>query len=90
MKASDVLQLMQKFQASRSPTVKYWQQYLDMVFILLHFIRAESEGDWHLSAFAFILPWFAIYDHVNYTQWGSVYLADMRQLETSHPDVQCI
>ena len=41
----------------------------------------------HLSAFASMLPWFAIYDHVNYYRWGSVYLADMRQLETSHPDV---
>ena len=89
MKTSNVLPLMQEFQASRSPTVKYWQQYLDMVSILLHFIRAEREGDWqlHLSAFASMLPWFAIYDHVNYTRWGSVYLADMRQLETSHPDV---
>ena len=39
MKASNILPLMQDFQAIRSPTVKYWQQYLDMV--LLHFIRAE-------------------------------------------------
>ena len=89
MKASNILTLMQDFQATRSPTVKYWQQYLDMVSVLLHFIRAERERDWllHLSSFAAMLPWFAIYDHVNYTRWGSVYLADMHQLESNHPDV---
>ena len=34
-----------------------------------------------------MLPWFAIYDHTNYTRWGAVYLADMKQLEQTHPDV---
>ena len=89
MKASNILPLMQDFQATSAPTVKYWQQYLDMVSVLLHFIRAEREWDWllHLSSFAAMLPWFAIYDNVNYTRWGSVYLADMHQLESNHPDV---
>ena len=31
MKTLNVLPLLQDFQATRSPTVKYWQQYLDMV-----------------------------------------------------------
>ena len=89
MKALNMLSLMQDFQATTSPIVKYWQQYLDMVSVLLHFIRAEREGGLalHLSSFAAMLPWFAIYDHVNYTCWGSVYLADMHQLESKHPDV---
>ncbi len=60
-----------------------------MVSILLGFIRAEREGNWllHLSTFASMLPWFAIYDHINYTRWGSVYLAYMHQLQVTHPDV---
>ena len=43
MKASDILPLMQDFQATQSPTVKYWQQYVDMVSVLINFIRAERE-----------------------------------------------
>ena len=41
----------------------------------------------NLSSFAAMLPWFAIYDHVNYTSQGSVYLTDMHRLESTHPDV---
>ena len=46
MKASNMLPLKLDFQATTSPIVKYWQQYLYMVSVLLHFIRAEREGDW--------------------------------------------
>ena len=59
-----------------------------MVSILLQFIRAERTGSWmmHLSAFKAMLPWFALYNHTNYTRWGAVYLADCKQLKTTHPD----
>ena len=50
---------------------------------------AERAGDWnlHKSAFAATLPWFAQYDHTNYTHWGAVYLADAMHLEASHLDI---
>ncbi|MES9882793.1 MAG: hypothetical protein ABW185_18145 [Sedimenticola sp.] len=89
MAESNIADLLHEFQSQRSPTVQYWQQYIDMIAILLAFIRAEREGNWllHLSSFAAMLPWFAIYDRINYTRWGSVYLADMHQLELTHPEV---
>ncbi len=61
------------------PTFRYWTQYIELVQMLLNFIRAEREGNWqlHMSSFKQMLPWFAVYDHVNYTRWGLVYLADM-------------
>ena len=34
-----------------------------------------------------MLPWFRIYDHTNNTRWGSIYLADMHQLELKLPAV---
>ena len=34
-----------------------------------------------------MLPWFAIHDQTNYTRWGPVYLADMRALPTTAPEV---
>ena len=62
---------------------------MQMVSVLLQFIRAEREGNWqlHLSSFTDMLPWFAAYNHNNYTRWGAVYLADMQLLKDTHPDV---
>ena len=62
---------------------------MKMVSILLLFIRAERTGNWemHLSAFKQMLPWFGLYDHVNYLRWGTVYVADASQLDKTHKDV---
>ena len=62
---------------------------MSMVEILLDFIRAEREGNWnlHLEAFAAMLPWLIIYDHTNYAKWGPVYLAEMKNLENTAPEV---
>ena len=34
-----------------------------------------------------MLPWFAVYDHTNYTRWGAIYLADMKNIEQNHSDI---
>ncbi len=72
-----------------NPTFHYWRQYMDMVSILLRFTRALRSGNWKLflSSLAEMLPWFAIYDHTNYTRWGTIFLADAAQLETKAPAV---
>jgi len=84
-----ILQLLDEFEKTLTTTSKYWFTYLKMVSILLQFVRAERTGSWelHVSSFAAMLPWFAVYDHSHYTRWGAVYLADCKQLETTHPDV---
>lgn len=73
---STVLDLPKKFDESESvhPTFKFWRQYMEMVSILMGFIRADREGNWalHLEFFSKMLPWFAIYDHTNYACWGPV------------------
>ena len=63
-------------------TFQYWWQYMEMVCILLRFIRADREGIWnlHLESFREMLPYFHRYDHTNYARWGPVYLNEMRQL----------
>ena len=33
-------------------------------------------------------PWLTIYDHINYAQWGPAYLADMKGLAQTAPEVQ--
>lgn len=86
---SRITRLLDDFQETQPPTSRFWVTYIKMVSILLQFLRAERTGNWklHKSSFAAMLPWFAQYDHTNYTRWGAVYLADIMILETSHPDV---
>lgn len=72
-----------------NPTFAYWRQYMEMVSILLRFTRALRSGNWRLflSGLAEMLPWFALYDHTNYTRWGTIFLTDASQLETQAPAV---
>ena len=60
---------------------------MKMVETRLNFIRANREGNWnlHLQSFANMLPWMTVYDHTNYARWGTIYLAEMKNLETSQP-----
>ena len=78
-------ELMSSFTAvkkERNPNFEYWWQYMDMVRILLLFIRAQREGIWnqHLNAFHKMLPFSHRYDPTNYARWGAVCLAQMKQL----------
>lgn len=78
-----IFPIMEEFERElQMPQFQYWLNYMNMVSILLQFIRAEREGNWplHLASFSRMLPWFALYNHTNYSRWGPVYLADMHQL----------
>ena len=46
---------------------------MEMVTILMGFIRAERNGNWesHLELFSRKLPYFALYDHTNLCSVGS-------------------
>lgn len=87
----NIPQLLTEFEEhnNEAPTFTFWRQYMELVGILLRFIRATREGNWklYLSAFAEMLPWFSLFGHTHYTRWGSVFLADMRQLENTAPEV---
>ena len=70
-------------------TFSFWKGYMDMVQLLLLFLRAEREGNWllHLDTMKEMLPWMAIYDHTNYMRLGVIYMADMIHLEQTAPNV---
>lgn len=55
---------------------------MEMVSVLLHFIRAQRDGIWdlHLESFSQMFPYIIRYDHLNYARWGLVYIAEMHQL----------
>ena len=73
----------------KSHLFAFWNEYIDMVMILLQFIKAERTGNWefHLSATAAMLPHFYAMDRQNYSRWIPVYIADMKRLEDTHPIV---
>lgn len=70
------------FSANDNPNFKFWWGYMQMVHILLLFIRAQRDGIWdlHLYAFQRMLPYFMWYNHTNYARWGTIYLNEMHQL----------
>ena len=66
---------------------KYWLSYVEMVSLLLRFIRSTKEGDWnlHLACIRDMIPWTFAYDRVNYSRYLSVYWCDMMSLNERHP-----
>ena len=68
---------------------QFWMTYIDLVTILLDFIRASREGDWalHLKSIGEIIPWCFAYDRTNYARYLPWYLRNMTSLSTTHPDV---
>ena len=53
-----------------SKTLLFWEQYIEMVDILLQFIKAERSGNWasYLSALAKMTPHFFAMDRPNYAR----------------------
>ncbi|KAK7467983.1 hypothetical protein BaRGS_00036789 [Batillaria attramentaria] len=78
------------YNAERSqlhPTYAFWSSYLDMVQLMLLFLRASREGNWslHLAAVHRMLPWFFALDRVNYARYMSIYYREMVALPATHP-----
>ena len=62
---------------------------MDMVDILRKYIRAERTGNWslHLHAIQEMLPYLAASCHNLYTKSAIVYLQQMFNIQTEHPNV---
>lgn len=74
---------------AKSKTFVFWEEYGHMVKLLLQFVKAERTGHWelHLSSLSAMVPYFFAMDRPNYARWLPVYIMDMRQLATKHPEV---
>ena len=66
-----------KSEAEKKPTFALWLNYIQMVEVLLMFLRATRENNWdlHLSTVWSMLPWFFATDRVHYARYGTVYWA---------------
>ena len=61
---------------------EFWWNYMEMISILLQFIRAQRVGNWdlHIESFTSMIKYFMRYHHHNYARWGPVYVTEMHQL----------
>ena len=89
----ELLKLLDTFREEgrkKSKLFAFWDSYVEMVELLLTFIRAEREGNWslHLAATKEMTPHFFSMDRVNYSKWLPIYLADMDQVPITAPEVQ--
>ena len=55
-------------ESEKSETYKFWATYIDIVELLLTFIRATRTFDWtlHVHTLREMLPWLFAYDRINY------------------------
>ena len=51
---------------SRSELFEFWDEYANMVYILLDFLQAERNADWeaHLTPSAAMIPYDRAFDHL--------------------------
>ena len=87
-----VTQILERFERNsrnRSDTYIFWDNYLEMEQLLLECVASERERDIksHINAFADMLSYDFACNHINYARWGSVYIAEMHQLEETRPGV---
>ena len=77
-------------QESSSKLFKFWGKYIEMILLLLEFIRAEREGDWelHLKVTSKMIPYFFCNGSLElYSRWLSLYIMDTRHLQEKALDV---
>ena len=74
-------------QSQSSSMARFWQSYMDMVSLLLRFIRATRQGDWelHKACVRDMLPWIFAYDRIHYARYMSAYWSQMSTLSSTHP-----
>jgi len=72
-----------------SSLFSFWNEYIEMVWLLLDLIYSDRNANWnlHLDAFTEMLPYDKAFDHLNYFRWGTVYITDMRRLSEDAPEV---
>ena len=71
-------------------TAQMWMQYLDLVWMLLRFLRATKENNFslHLASLEDMCSLFFSHDHQNYARYTVVYILTMLNLDKTHPGAE--
>ena len=72
-----------------SPMFKVFRQYMGMVLEMLMFIRAVCTANWelHLEALEIFTKYFFAHDRLNYARMIPLYLAEMKALSNTDPEI---
>ena len=64
------------------PTFELWSSFLDMMSLLLVFVRATRQSDWsvHVAVLRLMMPWYFAYDRTNYSRYLPAYWMEMVNL----------
>ncbi|XP_041359488.1 uncharacterized protein LOC121375875 [Gigantopelta aegis] len=75
-------------QSRESDSFQFWSSYINMVQLLLTFIRATRESNWtlHLASVRLMMPWFFAYGRMNYSRYLPAYWLEMMNLPSTHYD----
>ena len=73
--------------SSLGKTAQFWPGYMDIIWLILCFIRATKENNFalHLTALYELCPLFFTYNHYNYSRYLPAYLVTMLNLSDIHP-----
>lgn len=89
--SNGTVQKMEAFDAKQNkiPLFKFVRQYMRMIMEFMAFIRAVRTGDWtlHLEALELFTKYFFAHDMLNYARMIPVYLAEMKMLQESEPEI---
>ena len=74
---------------SQSSLFKFVRTYMRMVLLIYTFIRATRDGLWelHLSSLDALCKYFFAYDKQKYARLVPLYLAEMKALQSTDPDI---
>ena len=69
------------------PMAMFWQSYLDMVQILLDFVKSIRLPDWnlHLQSTERMIIWIHAYDRINYARYFSYYWCSQQKIQHKLP-----
>lgn len=91
MESLHILEEMEAFNSSNAnkPMFRVVCQYMKMVLDMMAFVRAVRTGNWesHLTALEVFTKFFFAHDQLNYARMIPLYLAEMKSLEKSNPEI---
>ena len=90
VESMDIMKKMDEFDErhANNPMLKVFRHYMAMVLEMM-FIRAVRTANWklHLQALEIFTKYFFAHDRLNYARRIPLYLAEMKSLQNSDPDI---
>ena len=72
-----------------SPLTAFWSSYLEMMQVLMNYMKSTKLGGWHLyiNSVGNMLPWFHVYNNHNYGRHFTYYWGTQQDLPNTHPNI---